>query len=226
MAAFAVFQNANVTSGFAANGAYQQGISDSDAGTVLEQGVKVPWCTSSAGSYAYYDCWLEMELDSGIVVHRQLPQTYTNADSLGSMDMFDAGLEQNTTQGVNTKSVGDFQDVAQRMAHSVYRFNLRGLALRVGYQVPIPSLKSFGGVDAIPDDEPRQRAYNKIVGNYSGVPLWKAEWSLWYTVAEPPTDQQNPPPNLAQHIRATDPLPTALQAPFSQPDDSATQGGR
>lgn len=218
---FAVFQNENLAAGLPQRSTYQVGVSDVDDGTRMEQGITLPWPSESKASYVYYDCWIECELDSGIVVHRQLPQYSTAADSLGVADMFNTGLETITKQGVNTISAGRFTDTTQRMAHSIYRFCLRGIALRIGYQVPIPKLLTVGGVTAIPDDEIKQKAYNKIVGNYSGVPMWKAEWSQWYTVAAPPITQQLPPPNLAEHIRASDTLPAALQAPWSEPDDDA-----
>ncbi len=218
---FAVFQNENVADGISQNSAYQVGISDVDPGTLIEQGILIPFVSQSGATYLYYDAWLEIELDDGIVVHRQLPQVATAPDLLGTTDMFDAALEQNTTDGVNTISVGRFTDTVQRMAHSIYRFNLRGIALRLAYPVPIPVLKSVGGVPAIPDDEIRQKAYNKIAGNYSGVSLYKAEWSLWYTVSVPPNAQQVAPPNLAEHIRATDTLPTGQQSPWTSRDTNA-----
>jgi len=150
-----------------------------------------------------------------------LPQVNNNADTLASCFISDPNIDKITGRGVNIISNDEFTDTIQRMAHSVYWFRLYGQAMRIGLQVPIPGLKTVGGVQAIPHDANPQNAWNKIVGNYSGLPLWHAYWSLWYTVAEPPTSQQVPPSNLAQHIAGDVKLPDGMQAPFSTPDDLA-----
>jgi hypothetical protein len=227
VAANDLFQDENIAQGLPPDTPYstqfQAGISDFDPpGVVPEQGVIIPWSKDAAVSYLAYDVHLECYLDSGIVVHRHLPQSDYDPDVLSSCFTTDANIDTLINRGVNLQSGDSFDDVVQRMAHSRYWFRLTGQAMRIGYQVPIPGLKTVGGVSAVPDDGNPQRAYNKIVGNYSGVVLWYAFWDLWYTISAPPSAVVAPvPPNLAVHIGDAAPLPDGMQAPFSQPDDEA-----
>ena len=96
-----------------------------------------------------------------------------------------------------------------------------GWARRAGYQIPIPKLVTVAGVQAVPHDEVPQEAFNRIIGNLSGIPLWFARWQLWYTTAVPPRAAQDPPTELASHIGARAPLPTGVQVPVSIPDQNS-----
>lgn len=221
---FALFQNENVAQGLPQNGTFQAGVSDTDtAGLTLENGINIPWCSDPRATWMYYDVALASYLDSGIVTHRRLPQVDHVADTLASCFITDPNIDTLTGRGVNLKSLDQFSDVVQRMAHSRYWFRLWGQAMRVGFQIPIPGAKRVGNVLLIPDDSQPQFAYNKIVGSYSGIPLWHAVWSLWYTLASPPSVQVAPTvPNLAAHISDAAALPTSgIQAPYSQPDSEA-----
>jgi hypothetical protein len=197
---------------------------DDPVGVPVETGVELPTPNERA-NWVYYDCALGCVLDSGIVVHRRLPQHDYEPDTLASCYADEAGIDTLTGLGVNLKSNDKFQDVVQRMAHSRYWFKLWGQAMRVGEQVPIPGLKEVGGVKAYPHDSNPQWAYNKVVGNYSGQVLWYAQWSLWYTLAEPPKKNQNPPANLAQHIGVAKSAPVGMQAPWTQPQAIDLQAG-
>lgn len=220
--AFDVFENTNKTLNLPVRSRFKAGISNFDPpGRVAEQGALLLGSQEASASWLYYDIALACVLDSGIVVHRHLPQVDNVADTLASCNLSDPTIDRITGRGVNTISNDTFSDTAQRMAHSVYWFRLYGQAMRIGYQVPIPGLKVVCGVPATPHDANPQNAWNKIVGNYSGLPLWHAYWSLWYTVAEPPMAQQVPPPNLAQHIAGDVQLPEGMQAPYSVPDAMA-----
>lgn len=224
-----LFLDENIAQGYPSSGRlgpndWQVGISDVDTGEVVEAGLKLPWCIDKEFSYLDYQCWIECELDSGIVVHRIVPQSVQGFDSLGSEDLSDTGIElANSAKGVNLTSQGNYTNIVQRMANSVYRFCLKGFGRRAGYQIPIPRLVSIGGVPAIPDDEKPQRASNRIVANNFGIPIYMAVWELWYTTAVPPIKAQAPPPNLAQHIGAISEadLPTGLQVPISLKDANA-----
>lgn len=220
---FDFFDDENRTVGIQPNSQFQYGVSDFDnGGTNVEQDVGILWCSNPASTWNFYECTVIPYLDSGIVVHNHLPQVDNNADTLGSYFSIDANGETIANVGVNTVSVDRFTDLEQRMAHSRYWFNLVGRAVRVGYQIPIPKLKSIGGVVPTPYDREPQKAFNRIIANYSGVPVYYAEWSLWYTVTTPPASQQLPPANLAAHITADTPLPQQMQVPFSQPDAKAS----
>jgi hypothetical protein len=218
-----IFQNENKVHGLQPNAAYQVGISDLDTlGNAPESGVNAGWLIDPDVSWLEYECWIECRLDSGVVTHRQLPQSVQSYDTLGQITVDDPLMAVNKN-GINLKSKGKFTGLVQRMANSVYRFNLKGRALRMGYQIPIPSLKSVAGVPAIPDDEDPQKAFCMLWGNYSGVPVYLAQWSLWYTVSVPPTKPQDPPADLADHIAATDQLPQGIQVPVTVPDSQAVR---
>lgn len=220
---FDLFQDENLTNGLQPNNRFQVGVSDFDDGGIsVEQGIGISWSSDPEATWLFHECTIQCYLDSGIAVHNHLPQVDNDADTLGSYFSTDASGETITNKGVNTVSLDRFTDLEQRMAHSRYWFNLVGRAVRVGYQIPIPKLKSIGGVVPTPYDQTAQKAFNRIIANYSGVPVYYAEWSLWYTVTTPPTSQQLPPANLAAHITADTPLPQQMQAPFSQPDAKAS----
>lgn len=217
-----IINDENQTQGLPTNSKFKAGISNFDPpGTPIEQGAFLLGSQEASASWVYYDIALVNVLDSGIVVHRHLPQKDTKKDTLASCFIEDPSIDKISGRGVNIISNDKFNDTVQRMAHGVYWFRLYGQAMRIGLQVPIPGIKTVGGVTAVPHDANPQNAWNKIIGNYSGLPLWHAYWSLWYTVSEPPTEQQVPPSNLAQHIAGDVVLPDGMQAPFSVPDDLA-----
>ncbi len=241
--------NENVAQGLSPTNTFQAGVTNVDTGRPTQRGILLPWVIDPSRSWLNYVCWIACKLDSGIVVHRQLPQTAQEADTLGSaaIETFTASgsvppvnatfpapsfedenpLNTLSDRGVNLKSRGNYTDTVQRMAHSVYRFCLQGWARRAGYQIPIPALVSVAGVQAIPDDEMPLEGFNVVIGNNGGVPIYFARWSLWYTTAKPPTEAQPPPDNLAELIGAIDPayLPEGIQMPVSAPDQKSVPSG-
>lgn len=187
----------------------------------------LPWSSDKSASYVYYDCTVGVMLDSGIVVHNRLPQVDNKYDTLASVQLDDPNLDKLSGFGVNLNCLDQYTDIVQRMGHARYWFRLWGQAMRVGYQIPIPGIKTIGGVPAIPYDRNPQWAYNSIVpgGNYGGVILWIARWSLWYTTAVPTTNNTIPVADPTAHINAATKPPDNIQVPFSQPDDNAVIGG-
>lgn len=196
-----------------------------DSNLVIERGVSLPWAASPAGSYVYYDCAIGVMLDSGLVVHNALPQVDREADTLATVAIDDPSLDKIIDKGINLSCRDQYTDIVQRMGHARYWFRIWGQALRLGYRVPIPSIKTVGGVPTIPYDRNPQWAVNALVpgGNYGGVPLWRAVWSLWYTTAVPPTGGHVPAVDPSAHITGDTPLPAATQAPWSAADSNATR---
>lgn len=217
----------NVAAGLSQGSKFKAGISDYDPGKVIEQGVKLPWPSQPNISWVYYDCTVSAMLDSGIVVHNRLPQIDNTYDTLGMCDFNDPNLDTLINGGVNIHSNDEYTDIVQRMAHSRYWFRIHGQALRIGKKIPIPSLKTVGGVSLIPHDNNPQWAFNRIAPgvNYNGVILWHAAWSLWYTTLTPPRTQFIPAADPSAHISEATPQPptSGIQAPYSQPDDNATK---
>lgn len=199
---------------------------NSDSNQTIEDDVLISWTSDPEATWVYYDCAIGTMLDSGIVVHNRLPQVNRTADTLSSVDLADPNLDRLVGPGVNITCRDQYRDIVQRMGHARYWFRLWGQAMRVGYQIPIPGIKSIGGVPAIPYDRNPQWAYNRIApgGNYSGVILWYAQWSLWYTTDRQPISNTIPAVDVAAHITGTVTPPDGMQSPYSQADENAVSG--
>ena len=222
----------NVAEGLPRGSPFQVGRADHDNDTTFERGIFLPRMPAPAASYMYYDCTVGAVLDSGIVVHNRLPQTISPiSDTLAVIPFDDPRLGGATDfgYGVNRTCRDQYRDIVQRMGHARYWFRLWGQALRIGYQVPIPGIRTIGGVAAIPYDKNPQWAYNRIFpgGNYSGAILWHAQWSLWYTTLVPPGQTgagerhlvADPAARISGHAGSVP--PTGIQVPYSQADDNA-----
>src|ERR1041385_2810899 len=132
---FDLFQDENLANKppLASDNPFQVGVSNFDPpGSGTEDNIKIPVIADDevAATWLYYECTIKCYLDSGIVVHRTLPQSNRYVDSLGCCDVADKSNASIIDQGVNLRSEGTsvdlFQDVVQRMAHSIFRFNLVG----------------------------------------------------------------------------------------------------
>lgn len=227
-AAFAPLIQENTAQGISggATNPFQIGVNDVDAGTIMEANLEIPWVRSPEESWLDYSCWLESRLDPGIAVHLPMPQSAQDWDQFGTDTPNSLGMAARSHGGPNLVSSGKFEGTVQRMAVSRYRFILKGAGVRAGYQPSIPKLLKVGGVDAVPDGEQVVDG-PRIIGNYGGVPVYFASWTIPYTVAIPTISNETPPTNLAQRIGAVAPsnLPTGIQTPFSAPDSNSQTSG-
>lgn len=207
-------------------GTFRRGLSNTDADKFIERGVVLPVLSDPAASWVYFDCTVGCMLDSGIVVHNRLPQVDNAPDTLAHtlVGLDDPNFDRIVPQGgVNLRCNDQYSDIVQRMGHARYWFRIWGQALRFAHQIPIPGIKTIGGVPAIPYDENPQWAFNRIApgGVYTGVILWHAMWSLWYTTAIPPRSNVFPSADPAMHVRGDARVPAAAQAAISQSDDDS-----
>lgn len=217
------FKNENALKGLPVNGSYQVGRSNVDSGNSVERNILLPWPQDPAATWVYFDCVVEHRLDSGIVVHNRLPQVDNDPDSLGAAYLDDAKLDTYQGTGINLKCQDQYQDIKQRMGHARYWFRLHGQALRVGYRIPIPKLRTVGGVAVIPHDRTPQYAFCRVRGNFGGIILWHAAWSLWYTTLVPPNSNSTPEVDPALHITGNAKPPDGLQAPYTTSDGNAVK---
>lgn len=218
------FTNDNVLNKLSPTDNFQVGKTNVDDGAILERGINLSTPGKSA-TWIYFDCTVGCMLDSGIVVHNRLPQIDNTADTLASSLLDDTNLDRVAGPGVNLRCNDQYADIVQRMGHSRYWFRIWGQALRFRHRIPIPGIRYIGGVPAIPYDRNPQWAFCRIFpgGNYGGVILWHAAWSLWYTTAVPPKSNQIPEADPSAHIRGDVQQPASIQAPYSQPDDNAVK---
>lgn len=201
---------------------FQAGVNNVDIVSQQPETIlQLPWCVDPRVSYLFYECTIGIHLDAGMVLHKPLPQQTGAADTLASTFVSPLSSDLSSTiKGANFVSVDKFQDVAQKMATSDYRFVLFGRGARFGYKVPIPGLKMVAGCEAFPDQ--MQRVVGpRLVGNYSNIPLWYAEWELWYFIISPPSEDQQAPPKVDQFIAETTPVPGFIQPPYSLPDPNS-----
>lgn len=193
--------------------------------------LQLPWAINAVASWLDYRCWVEVMLDAGLALHKTLPQSNPQADTLGKVAIDDPQGDKKFG-GVNVAGTG-VSDVIQRMATSTYTFILRGFGTRVGYQIPIPKLVRVGKAGALPGTV--QRAFNVIVGNFAGIPVWFAAWELHYYIPVSPgtaspggvgltgTNTAPVPFNPAYHIRPDAELPQGILLPQSESDQNSVQ---
>jgi hypothetical protein len=194
-----------------------------------QDGLSLPWSINPAASWIDGQCWVEVLLDTGMVLHKILPQTTQQFDDLATTFYADneplaedPDRPPDDTGGVNIQSNAKGNDVIQRMATSTYEFTLKGWGMRAGYQVPVPGLESVGGQTAIPDF-PQWTSGNIIVANMMGIPVYYCAWEKKYMVLGPlklgsiaPT-----PPNIAARIRADQSLPDTIGVPLAPTDNNS-----
>lgn len=198
-----------------------------DSGELAEDGLTIPVPSGPSASWAYFDCAVGCMLDSGIVIHNRLPQVDNTPDTLASslVGLDDPVFDKITGKGVNLRCQDQYTDIVQRMGHARYWFRIWGQALRFYHRIPIPGIKTIGGVPAIPYDRNPQWAFCRIApgGNFAGVILWHAAWSLWYTTAVPPRSNAIPEADPAARISGDTRQPKAIQVPFTIPDQDSVR---
>jgi hypothetical protein len=189
---------------------------DPDNRTNPDIGATVQGLCDPEWSWMQYENSIATHLDPGLTLHKSMPQSLAQVDSLSTVDSFAANAQAFTGNAINTKSNNTQKDYAVRAKTSTYIVCLQGWGLRAGFQVPVPGLASFGGVTPVPAKQ--WCSGNRIMANYSGIPVYVNAWKLWYYIPIPPTAQQQPPPNLWQAIGAVADPPTQIPLPVSVPE--------
>ena len=92
-------------------------------------------------------------------------------------------------------SAGAIKNILQDQSPSRYVYHFSGVALRAGYHIPIPYVRSIGGV--APTVKFEQIEHSHVVKTMGGVKIYKAGWSRIYHVpggAPAPLDIVGIPP--------------------------------
>jgi len=216
-----VFVNENVARGVTGANV-KAGISNVDnAAQQPEQQISLPWALNPAFSWLDYHNDLEVRLNPGTILSKPLPQHTTTPDTLASVSIspLDDTVAEASKLGINLTSQNSYEDTVFQMATPTFYFILSGRAMRMGYKIPIPGLVTVAGVKAIPTSP--QVASQSTIGNVGGVPIYAAQWELWYLIELPPKREQAPPPNFALHIAGDQVPPDSIQVPFSPTDTNA-----
>lgn len=215
---FKFFADENVAQKLPGNSKFLAGVNHKADIAAPEAQLTFPWLKVPEATWLGYSCRIECTLDTGLALHKPLPQSPQQIDTLATYDLGVAGSAK-IEKGENLVSAGTFTDIIQRMGTSEYQFTLIGEGMRAGFQVPVPGLVSVAGVPAIPI---RQWVRgNQIVGNFYGIPLFYNAWELVYVVTLPPRGKQLPPPNQAMHIAADQPLPDECNVAIAPNDYNA-----
>lgn len=109
----------------------------------------------------------------------------------GSVSMLDQ-------QGPNYGPRGGTADIIQKSGRDSYEVTLVGMAVRAAYLIPKPLLQQVGGLPAV---EISSAFAQEAVGNYFGVPVFRAAWKIVYKIAASPGTVQMPA-NIEQGIPA------------------------
>ena len=199
---------------------------DPDKGTSPEIGAVVDVLPEANLSWINYQCWFETELDPGTAILKSLPQATYSVDVLSSVDAYSANA-QGATGSVNLASKSKQSDNVVRATTSTYKVTLKGYAVRIGYDIPVPGLVSWAGVKPIPGKQ--HVSGPQIVTQYCGVPVYLTMWTLEYFVPVPPDvpagQRQFGPPNLGDTVADTNSPPKTAQMPVSAIEPAQAQLG-
>lgn len=84
-------------------------------------------------------------------------------------------------KGQSAGVYGGSASKVQRVSAPRYRIRLEGYAVRIGYPIPTPRLKTVGGVDVT---QRRQNVAQELVSNIAGVPMYAASWIVDYVLPQ------------------------------------------
>lgn len=154
----------------------------------ISQALNVPRDIDPIGSWVGYECRLVIEPIDFLAVHRPL---LTGA--------FDAAIvNKNATQlasefsnqarsGYPLPQVSTPPMIAQTRAASCAYLRLVGRAVRIGHEIPPPTLVGVANVPAYPANHPQYGTYfSTWCARYTTHPIMCAQWNLRYFVELPP----------------------------------------
>lgn len=125
--------------------------------------------------------WIEFK--SRVYVYRD--KALVRQAKLQEPESEDATYDPNDAGGVTYTSVGGGggADIMQRSGQARYTAILCGYARRAGHKIPKPALTNIGTANT---KERTNHFVQEIVGNWLGVPVYKAEWYISYDLDKAP----------------------------------------
>lgn len=160
-------------------------------------------------SWLFYSIWLVWNERSGAVRHKLLlppddsaarnpaipesgptPAGGVWGGRLGSDDSIrdQTGPGVTPAEGRGSRTT----DPVQRPVGPSRRIWLKGRGVRLGYRVPVPILKTVGGVPVV---EVERWIEEKPIGAVAGIPIYRTDWAIEYMVPGAPTGAIEMPAN-------------------------------
>jgi hypothetical protein len=127
---------------------------------------------------------LILDEESNVAIHKPIPTKKGDIKpgALENPEVTSLGLAAETGQPEFDDGKAPEEKVQEPVGPDRF-VTLQGYAKRLGYRIPVPELKSFGGVDVIRIS--RQSA-EKIDGAIAGLPVWHMAWSVTYRLPKAP----------------------------------------
>lgn len=155
-----------------------------DVGQIFQPGVPDP-----GSSWLWWECDVIIGVDDGIIAHRPLPRVPQPNPNNGRPSLVDVF---NNPNGHLPVQPGDFTPdgnksvKAQRRAKPIVYVWLVGYAIRIGYQIPAPSLLLYCGQPVYPANRAGREYYvTGQIGN-CGVGIFWAAWRIRFIVLDTP----------------------------------------
>ena len=140
------------------------------------------------------ESWLEY--DAHVYVYRD--RALVRQSIMQRPENEDPDFNPQDTGGLVIPPAGGQPDILQRGGKSRYTASLVGHAKRAGHKIPKPALRQVGGADTVEIDA---KFFQKITGNWLGVPIYQATWVILYSLASEPGDVP-PQANIEQGVQA------------------------
>jgi hypothetical protein len=138
-------------------------------------------------SWLKYDAAVTIDGDSGIVQAKVLPTKPLNSSDKYSFDAYGNRLPASNGKDPNPLSPSDGQGTGiQRRTSDTLYVRLHGEAMRVGFQIPVPTLQSINGVQPTLILGGREgRAFTQAIIGNTLYPIYWAKFNLLYVIDNP-----------------------------------------
>jgi hypothetical protein len=157
-------------------------------------------CPDPARSWLWYQIWILVETDDNTVGHKPLPQKPAPAKRKPGRpslaDVFEEKRPWEIGQSDPHAKAGETTTLAQRRASETHYVTIVGVAIRICYDIPVPSLDSVGGSPVeLANREGIEHYLTGVVGSAGGHPVIAAKWRRRYLLTKRPREGAETPDN-------------------------------